>query len=398
MLDFEIYAPINVPINWQSELITDSEQRYKLLKKFFSSIQSIDIKPNNWLMGYGSLEHDNLPDLYQPAAVITLTEFKKEDDIRHADLYVYDNCLAILHVGLVVNTDITHIDDLAISQRIEHLSQQHLSPILEQIYTLKTSHPLIKPSVYKFFNNNHEELTNAKPLWVARMLTQNKSLSSEHYINWIKNIDVQTDLLQLGSGNSLLKKEEFFSDVHRIMVMSQFHAALMYRIEELLKGNLKKFNSNHYNESASTPLSSYLADQQYRNDHIEYINIQVSAASAGVQGRRRELLQQFNTAWGCEVQRERIAQLVNLTQVRIDRLFQDKLRQQNRSMQTLLGFLGSLGLISLVIDLISIEREVTHNDTMGLLDLVHVISAENVLSSTVMIVVFFTLYFYKNHE
>ncbi|RBP82538.1 hypothetical protein EBI01_08125 [Marinomonas rhizomae] len=398
MLDFKIYAPINVPINWQSELITDSEQRYKLLKKFFSSIPLIDIKPNNWLMGYGSLEHDYLPDLYQPAAVITLNELSKEDDIKHADLYVYDNCLAILYVGLTVDSDIAHIDDLAISQRIELLSQQYISPILEQFYTIKTTYPLIEPSKYKFFNNDHAELTNAKPLWVARMLTQNKSLSSEHYTNWIKNIDVQTDLLQLGSGNSLLRKEECFSDVHRIMVMSQFHAALMYRIEELLKGNLKKFNSNHYNESSSTPLSSYLAAQQYRNDHIEYINIQVSAASSGVQGRRRELLQQFHKAWGGEEQRERIAQLVNLTQMRIDRLFQDKLRQQNRSMQTLLGFLGSLGLISLVIDLINIEREVTHNDTMGLLDLVHMISSENFLSSTVIIVVFFTLYFYKSHE
>lgn len=34
-LDLEIYAPINVPINWQSEQIIDNEQRFSLLKNIF---------------------------------------------------------------------------------------------------------------------------------------------------------------------------------------------------------------------------------------------------------------------------------------------------------------------------------------------------------------------------
>lgn len=89
------------------------------------------------------------------------------------------------------------------------------------------------------------ELTNAQPLWVARMLVQDKSIPSKHYLDWLKNIDEQSELLKLGSGNSLLVNEQYFLDVHRIMVMSQFHAALMDRIENLLKDNLKKFNGNY---------------------------------------------------------------------------------------------------------------------------------------------------------
>jgi hypothetical protein len=397
-LNIEIYAPINVPINWQSEQIIENEQRYSLLNEYFSKIRALEIKRNDWPMGYGSLDHDNLPMLYQPAAIFDIEGFTTEQDVSHAHLYVYDSCIAILNLGLIVNEGINNIDDFAISKRVEALSAKYLAPILKLIYAQKTEAPMVQPSAYRFFNSDMEELTNAKPLWVARMLTKNDKLSSEHYLAWLKNIDEKSEFLQLGSGNSLLTQAQHFTDVHRIMVMSQFHAALMSRIEEVLKDNLKTLNCNHYDSKALRTLNSSVANQQYRNDHIEYINIQVSAAVAGVQGKRRELLQQFNNAWGFNEQRERVNQLTSLTQGRLDRLSQDKLRQQNRGIQTLLAFLGTLGLISLVIDLIGIESNTKHENTIGLLDVIHYLSAEHIINFTFMVVILLTLYFYKNHE
>lgn len=97
-------------------------------------------------------------------------------------------------------------------------------------------------------------------------------------------------------------------------------------------------------------------------------------------------------------QRERVNQLTSLTQGRLDRLSQDKLRQQNRGIQTLLAFLGTLGLISLVIDLIGIESNTKHENTIGLLDVIHYLSAEHIINFTFMVVILLTLYFYKNHE
>jgi hypothetical protein len=398
MLNFEIYAPIHIPINWQSELITNNEQRYALLQRHLLAINGVNTKPHDWPMGYGSLEYDNLPVLYQPCAVLEIPATEAEQDISHVKLYVYDNCLAVLNLRLTVSEDIANVDDLVVSKRVEEISYKYLSPILKMIYLLIPDSPLINPRDYRFFNNDKEELTNAKPLWVARMLTQGKQCSAEYYLDWLKNVDTQTEFLKLGSGNSLITNEQHLSDVHRIMVMSQFHAALMYRIEGLQKDDLKKFNGSYYNKNELPSLDSSFTSQQYRNDHIEYINIQISAAAAGVQGIRRELLQQFNVAWGFDEQRERINQLTNLTQARIDRLVQGKLRQQNRSIQTLLAFLGSLGLISLIVDLIGVEKDVSHDDTSGLLDLIQLTPAEHLLSLTVIIVIIFTLYFYKNHE
>lgn len=143
MLKFEIYAPINIPINWQSELIINNEQRYFLLKNHLSTIKGINIKPNNWPMGFGSLEHDNLPLLYQPSAILEVEYFEKEDDIYHSNIYIYDNCLAILNLGITVNTNITNIDDFVITERIEELSKKYLAPILKLIYSLTAKPPLI---------------------------------------------------------------------------------------------------------------------------------------------------------------------------------------------------------------------------------------------------------------
>lgn len=398
MLKFEIYAPINVPINWQSELVIDNEQRYSLLKNYLSTIKGVNIKPNNWPMGFGSLEHDNLPLLYQPSAILEVEDFETEDDISHSNIYVYDNCLAILNLGLIVNTNIINIDDFGITERVEELSKKHLEPILKLIYLSTTKPPLINPRDYKFFNNEKLELTNAKPLWVARMLTQDKNITSKHYIDWLKSVDSGSEFLKLGSGNSLLTNDKYFLNVHRIMVMSQFHAALMNRIENLLKENLKKFNGNYYNKKVLNSLSSSFSNQQYRNDHIEYINIQVSTAASGIQGSRRELFQQFNLSWQFNEQQERVNQLTSLVQARIDRLLQSKLRQRSRSIQTLLSFLGSLGLISLIVDLISVENDVNHDDTLGLLDLIKLLPAESLIGLTVLIITLLTFYFYKNHE
>lgn len=137
---------------------------------------------------------------------------------------------------------------------------------------------------------------------------------------------------------------------------------------------------------------------QYRNDHIDFISIQYSAAQAGMQGKRRLLLAQFDNAWQVKEQEHRLQQLAQLVQKRLDRLVDESRRAQTRSIQTLLAFLGALSLLALVVDLASLSNDIEHSDTLGILDVFALISAENVLSITVLVVVMLTALFYKNHE
>ncbi len=395
---FYTFSPICVPINWQTELITDTDQKFQVLSSLLKDLSTITVNPCSWPTGYGSLEHDNLPLFYQPAAEISLLTMMQEEDVVDAQLYCYDNCLAILSVSLETSFDLTNIDDLAISHRIEALSQQYLKPILSHLYEQKSTGHLISPKAYKFYADSEATLCEAKPLWVARMLVQAPSLSPSHYQQWLQNVDDTSDLFLLGSGNSLLRDQAHLLDIQRVMMLAQFHAALMLRTEELLKQTLTQSNGAYFNNDSTNDLQDSVELHQYRNDHIEFINIQYSAAQAGIQGKRRQLLTQFTNAWHVQEQEQRLHQLAQLVQKRIDRHVDEKKRGQTRSIQTVLTFLGALSLVAIVIDLASLGHEIKHNDTLGVLDIFTLMSAENVLSITIFAVIILTAYFYKNHE
>lgn len=398
MITVETFAPVVVPINWQSELIDDGEQRFAILEKYFGDINGVNISECPWPMGYGSLAHDNLPTLYQPAGIFELTELLAEPDVSKAQLYAYDNCLAVLHISLAVNADLATIDDFQVTKRIEALSTTYLAPVLSNLIQRKVSTPLITPKSYRFFVGEQQDMMCARPLWVARMMIRADELTTEHYQKWLTSVDSSSAHLLLGSGNSLLVNPKNYDDMCRIMIMAQFHSALMSRIEEQLKHSLKQFNIKHYSKRKLNSLGRHIDDQQYRNDHIEFIEIQLSTAASGVQGVRRDLFTQFSQAWGFEEQRRRVVQLTNLTQARLERLAQEKVRQQNRSIQTLLMFLGALGLVSLVVDLINIEGDTVHSESIGLLDIIQLASTEHLLNFTLILIIGLTLYFHGNHE
>lgn len=402
VLIFHTFSPVCVPINWQTELITSASEKFEVLTRLCDGLPGVDLNPCEWPTGYGSLEHDNLPVFYQPAAELTLRDMMQESDVLNARLFCYDNCLAVLAVELETTQELASINDLAVTQRIEELAAKYLNPVLLNLYEKESSGHLISPKAYKFYADSHEALCNGKPLWVARMLVKAPDLEPTHYHNWLQCVDDTSDVFLLGSGNSLLCDELHVQDIQRAMILSQFHAALMLRTEALLEKTLTQFNGAYFNKNRidkrKIKLNNSVDLHQYRNDHIEFISIQYSAAQAGMQGKRRQLLSQFDSAWQVQEQQQRLQQLALLVQKRLDRLVDESRRAQTRSIQTVLTFLGALSLLALVVDLASLSNEMEHGDTTGILDLFTLLSPENVLSVTVLVVVLLTAYFYKSHE
>ena len=72
-----------------------SQFSYSLLKNYLSTIKGVNIKPNNWPMGFGSLEHDNLPLLYQPSAILEVEDFVDGFLVFLFDV-VYKSSIALL--------------------------------------------------------------------------------------------------------------------------------------------------------------------------------------------------------------------------------------------------------------------------------------------------------------
>jgi hypothetical protein len=394
----DTYSPLIVPVSWQSERVADNAQRFALLCSCLEGVTGISVHPCEWPMGYGSLAHDLLPVFYQPVCVMEITGLAAREDVEHCALYVYDDCLAVLHLRLRVAAEPAQLDDLAITRHVEALCEEEMRPVLRQVYRLPARPPLVAPGDYRLFTFDEADLTAGRPLWVARMLTAADGHSEERYSGWLQNVEEETEYLLLGSGNSLLRDRRYFSDVHRMMVFSQFRAALVNRIENLLEENLGLFNASYYDKRVEASLYASLRAHQFRNDHIEFLEIQYSSARTGVQGPRRRILRQIDSAWETDEQGERIGRLAGLVQTRLDRMLNNKLRRQNRAIQTLLGFLAALGLSSLMVDLVGIQGDIQHASTVGSLDVFSYVAAENVLNLTFLVVILTTLYFYRSHE
>jgi hypothetical protein len=233
---------------------------------------------------------------------------------------------------------------------------------------------------------------------VARSKVTKPGMCDSKHHPWLQNIDSSSELLLLGSGNSLVCDEKYFDDFHRVMVLSQFHAALMCRIEIILKESLIAFNQFHYKKKDKSKIRKNLKLHQTRNDHIEYIIIQFSSAQYGVQGKRRKMLEQFAKAWAHEQQRQRIERLAQLLQNRLSRFADQKLADQSRGIKTVLAFLAALNMLSLVGDLNSINISLENERTYGLLGLFHIVNVENMLNIITLAIIFVTIYFYRNHE
>lgn len=391
------FSPICVPINWQTERVTSATEKCSVLSGLLSGFPGVAVKPCQWPTGYGSLEHDNLPLFYQVAAEVSLLAMMQEDDVINATLYCYDNCLAVLAVDLQSAADLSDIDDMIITRRIDALATHYLQPLLSHLYDQPGTGHLIAPTSYKVYADTRESLCQGAPLWVARMLVQSPGLATEHYHAWLQSVDDRSDEYLLGSGNSLLCDPAHLQDIRRVMVLSQFHAALMLRTESLLEKTLTQFNAAYFDKT-HVVLHESVDLHQYRNDHIEFIRIQYSAAQAGMQGKRRQFLAQFDNAWQVHDQAQRLQQLAQLVQTRLDRLVDASRRAQTRSIQTLLTFLGALSLLALMVDLAGLSNDLEHSDTPGILDLFTLVSTETVLSITVLVVVLLTAIFYRNHE
>jgi hypothetical protein len=155
----DTYSPLIVPVSWQSERVADNAQRFALLCSCLEGVTGISVHPCEWPMGYGSLAHDLLPVFYQPVCVMEITGLAAREDVEHCALYVYDDCLAVLHLRLRVAAEPAQLDDLAITRHVEALCEEEMRPVLRQVYRLPARPPLVAPGDYRLFTFDEADLT-----------------------------------------------------------------------------------------------------------------------------------------------------------------------------------------------------------------------------------------------
>ena len=390
MSEIHTYSPVSLAINWRSEICTDNQTRFNELRDILADCTDVSIEPIDWPLGYGDLQHDNLPLFFQPAAIIQLLAADQDNDIKSADLYVYDDCVAVAHV--VYDTAEEECpDDALLSKRTSSLIGKYGNSLFQCLYNTNSKPTFMGVDDYVVMNNlDPASLERGHVLWTARTHIGSAQWDIDA---WLGEYHSNSDVLCLGSGNSWLINPALQEHFHRVMLFAQYHAAIFNQYESMLNNSLNTFNRF---SSKIAMNDTDIQRHQTLVDHLDYININYSSACYGTQSIRREMLLQFENAWQTTAQQQRIDKLAELVQQRLQRLRQDALRHQNKMTQGLLGFLGALGVIGLLFDLKSFSHSMdSHSPVMATLaDM----SPDALLGGALIIVVAVSFLLYRNHE
>ncbi len=390
MTNIHTYSPISLAINWRSEICTDNAIRLQELQEILNDCSDISIAGIDWPLGYGDLNHDNLPLFFQPVAVISLIEACLEPDIKQADLYIYDDCCAVAHI---VFADIANDspNDVALSKRTEEIINVYAKSVCQTVFQATSRQAFIGVNDYVVMKSlDNIALQHGRVLWTARTHIGQADWDIE---TWLGEYHCSSDYLRIGSGNSWLINPSLGEHFHRVMLFAQYHSAIYSQYESMLNTSLNAFN--RFSQQIVMK-DSDIQRHQTLVDHLDYININYSSACYGTQSTRREMLQHFQNSWQIDEQQQRIVKLAELVQQRLQRLKQDSLRQQNKITQGLLGFLGALGVIGLLFDLKSFSHSI--DDNSPIMALLADISPDVLLGGAMLIAMAVSLLVYRNHE
>lgn len=380
----DIYAPVHVPINWQTELTVDNEHRYRVLTAICNVISGLNIRRVPWEFGYGSTKHDNIPVAYQPAAILSPNISNREKHVLLFDLYIYDHTVSILHARISYKEKLSSSNDLWITNEVERLCRENLSSIFKEIQNQPILKPLIDTRKYNFFDIPSDKLTSGMPIWVARMLTTISNKNEKEVRDWIDWPTDSDQPLLIGHGNYLLKDEDQFDCANRAILMAQYFSTILFLAEDSIINQMRKITVKRHNGRS---IETYLKRQQYRQDHLTLLGALYASAISGMQGKRRVFLEIINKEWSIEKSLSRIRALMDLNQSRLDRIKFNIEKRNRRSLQILLTFLTSVSVLSLLIDIRAFMKIEDHSESIGLFDLLSLASAETSITLAMVAVI-----------
>jgi hypothetical protein len=389
----EMYAPIQFPIQWQTESVVSNNERYQHLSDLIKHIPNFEITALDWPIGYGSLDYDHLPLLYQPVAIIKLAKLNHET-FNSVEIFPFDKGICVVKIQLNHSISLQNSVDLDLAEKASSLINEEIQPKLDQC------HKILKNTMKRQNDSSLDpsEIFKNKTFWIARSLIHGQEVSPQLRQQWLPSADISNDTLILGSGNSILLDQKNVSDFTRVMVTAQFHSAYLWQTEQEFNHALNAVAPKQLGKINQKQLNSKINDYQNFNDQIEYSLAQFSSVLSGTQGLRKPMLRAFIESWQFQQQTQRIQTLMSLLQTRLQRYRERQKRKYDKRIQAILGMIGMLSVLELISELSKLSQESDHQNTTGILDIFMLISPEILLNGAIFLVVLFTILIYRNHD
>jgi len=372
--------------------------------------QAYGVKSVKWPFGYGSLEHDDIPEFFQPIATLVPTAATKAElkgnralgSLIEFKVYVYDDTVGILIAEWAAkpspdtsyDKELTNLTNLLVAHVVDGAFQPLLTALQDAGRPSDLWRDLKKVAIYRDISDSMRIPKQA--LWVARtVFLPEQSENFDDWLSWagMQNEDMVstgTVNLYIGSGNTLLSDltdENQYEDFIRAMCICQFYAALLSIYQDRLLTDLKSLELDNHLRNQRHRSTRILRDVERRLDHLDWIRLKHEQSLYGTQSIRRIMVKAIHSSWETESQFQNIKGWIDLLRGRISRQARNKQIRQARLIRTLLAVIGGLSIIDLALLLTKDSREIAKDSIPGILDAFEQIPPDAALYTAVALLI-----------
>ncbi|EEE36524.1 hypothetical protein RKLH11_357 [Rhodobacteraceae bacterium KLH11] len=394
---FVSIAPFRTPFSSNSELRgeADNQDLLKGLKALAPLDEAFEINDVDWVFGYGTTQHDHVPNFFRPFAILTPKKTPPDPAVEACEIHIYDDGIGVMFLRWSNDICPRLVDSEELWTRLStRFFAEIVKPVFDEtIDVIEAQHngasTFLKPSAL-ILSTALTELPK-EPYWVARaVLSPTASVFGRDMLEWVySSPNTQPDpedFLFAGSGNSFLVSPEqdrptLLSDFYRAMSFCQFYASLVERYQLLFRSDFRSLK-----EQKVGGISHQLKDDvEARLDHLDFVNLQYERARAGFQGRRITLISTLLNAWGANAQLENTMGWATVLKKRLERDLQNRQIRQGRIIKALIAFVGGLSLLDLALILVNEASRHKDDGVPGLLDLVRNVPADFALYLAIIV-------------
>lgn len=400
--------------------------------------------PWPWANGYGTLDHDNLPEFFQPFECYTVDTSACSDasesmaqltkawsgTVDCCQLYLYDDTIALLQLDISLPSNLPAIHQALLSGELD----KTLSNLASDIYNLclyplfheyclnfrsrfgsrqqQNEHQLRDPNQLQVFKDVTFDRQHAPPshvLWTGRYAAIAPSVLTtslgEALHEWASFPGTREQLGEkghyVGSGNILItggSSAAVRDDWLRGLSLCQFYNAILFIYGSILKSSYSQLTDLlGARRTRNRELNRLMKDVTLSLDHLEFTRLEFNEARVGVQGERARIVEDTCAAWKLDNLIASALERTDLIRSRIARLLDARKSRVDKTVELILAGIGGVALVDLFISLTTAARDLREDDIPGLLDAFLWLPPDGSigLSSLLLILVFAYIYLAK---
>lgn len=393
-------APFTVDINFYS--LTKTKEDFTAFQNVLAAdgilTQTFHVEAIGWPFGYGTVEHDDIPLFFQPAARLRL-----RDDVltgrfwgpggraaKSSEVHIYDDGIAILLTQWDAAPDDLRRTgfDRTLTDATVALFAALLRPRLQDLSAVRARLPgVLRDHDEYLVTREGNEIADA-PIWVARSVLVTGKAADDTDLSWISGVPDTPCMagpmaMFVGSGNCVFTDRsgtgaQLRQTWIRTMSMSQFYSVTLQRFQSGLLSELRTLSLGGKGRKRKKIVETIVQ----KLDHLEFFRLQHERAVYGLQGRRRQMYAHIYETWNGDAHLRNAIGWAEFLRQKIARYYASRRILQSRMLKGMIAAIGGFTLFDLAVVLLGASETYKDDQVYGLLDILRGTPADTLLMVT----------------